>query len=572
MFKTKQWDRWIYPMTKEADEAFCALVAAELRSSGVYSDYMSELVHAGKYREVVLEKIPKDLDLCDYRGATLIQALFSKNSDLDLGFNPLKAAVEAAIAAELQCGRVNEYFGQTCPYGGVAMAISLARRKIRRVLGKVPALSSLGFHFGPGASTSIKRADACFESKLDAPMVCSEEMLPVLDQVLQEFPLWVRQATGRSLFSDLPSQGLERSSCNIVVETAKLIFVEKNAKTHRPICVEPLLNGFMQLGLGKYLKERLRIHAKQDLGDQTRNQILARAASVNGKLATIDLSSASDTLAFSVVFDLLPEEWVDLLASFRTGHMSYGGREYELEKFSSMGNGYTFELESLIFWALSSACTELSGEDQSYVSVYGDDIIVPVKSVDLLMATLTWCGFNLNREKSYWTGKFRESCGADWLDGDAVRPVFKKTRLTPQWLAVFHNWAWHRGYTDGSREGFNGGSLCGIAKSFIPKDLQLFGPPGYGDGHLLGPWNTARLPRSERRRGFEGCRFDTFRETPRVVETNPGIAALTGIYDLYANPTDWWECRGRRTPGITPGTACVERSSIYTFAKRVSRW
>jgi hypothetical protein len=486
--------------------------------------------------------------------------LYSKNNDLDLGFNPLKAGVEAAIAAELQCRRVNEYFGQTCPYGGVAMAVSLARRKIKWVLGKVPALDSLRFRFGPGASTTIKRADACFENKLAAPLVCSEEMLPVIDEVLREFPLWARFKTPVP-HSDV-EQGVEISSCDVVVDTAKLIFVEKNAKTHRPICVEPLLNGFMQLGIGAYLKDRLRIHAKQDLGDQVRNQSLAQAASISGKLATIDLSSASDTLAFSVVFDLLPEEWVDLLATFRTGHMNYGGREYELEKFSSMGNGYTFELESLIFWALSSACTELSGEDRDLVSVYGDDIIVPVKAVDLLMATLTWCGFNLNREKSYWTGKFRESCGADWLDGDAVRPVFKKTRLSPQWLAVFHNWAWWRGHS----------ALCTIAKSFIPRDLQLFGPPGYGDGHLLGPWNTTRLPRRERRRGYEGCRFDTFRETPRTVETDPEIAALTGIYDLYANPSEWWECGGSRIQGITPGTACVERHSIYTFAKRVARW
>jgi len=575
MYKTKQWDRWIYPMSNEADQAFCSLVAAELRSSGMYSDYMSELVHAGKFREVVEVKVPKDLDLVDYRGATLIQALYSKNSDLDLGFNPLKAAVEAAIAAELQCGRVNEYFGQTCPYGGVAMAVSLARRKIKRVLGKVPTLDMLRFHFGPGASTTVKRSQACFENKLDAPMVCSEEMLPVIDEVLREFPQWTSHLSAKSAGFGSPLEGNDHcriTSSNIVVDTAKLIFVEKNAKTHRPICIEPLLNGFVQLGIGGYLKERLRVHAKQDLGDQVRNQILARTASMSGSCATIDLSSASDTLAFSVVFDLLPEPWVDLLALFRTGHMFYGGREYELEKFSSMGNGYTFELESLIFWALSSACTELSGGDQSFVSVYGDDIIVPVGAVDLLMATLTWCGFNLNREKSFWTGKFRESCGADWLDGDAVRPVFKKTRLSPQWLAVFHNWAWRNGYRDGTRDGFNNGSLCGIAKSFIPKDLQLFGPPGYGDGHLLGPWNTARLPRHERRRGFEGCRFDTFRETPRLVETNPEVAALTGIYDLYANPTDWWECRGSRTPGITPGTACVEKHSIYTFAKRISRW
>lgn len=560
MKKSKRWERWIFPLSKEADTAFCTLVAAELRSGGIYADYMSALVHAGEYAKVVTTSVPKDIDLSDYRAATLIQAMFSKNADLELGFNPLKAAVEAAIAAELQCRRVNEYFGTTCPYGGVAMAVSSARRKIKWLLGKVPALDSLRFRFGPGASTNVKRQYACFENKLAAPLVCSEEMLPVVHQVLAECPPWSMHHAYSHSCADYFAREVVAQH-NIVVDTAKLIFVAKNAKTHRPICVEPLLNGFVQLAIGRYLKQRLRVLAKQDLTDQTRNQELARAASVTGRLATIDLSSASDTLAFSVVFDLLPEEWVDLLASFRTGHMSYGGREYELEKFSSMGNGYTFELETLIFWALAMACTELSGADQDLVSVYGDDIIVPVEAVDLLMATLTWCGFNLNREKSFWTGPFRESCGADWLAGETVRPIYKSDRLSPQWLNVFHNWCYRRGYSN----------LCEIAKSFIPKDLQLFGPPGYGDGHLLGPWTVVQ-PRAERRRGWEGGRFSTFREAPKTVETDPEIAALTGLYDLYANPSEWWECNAARVPGTVPGSSCVEKHSIYTFVRRYTAW
>jgi hypothetical protein len=564
MSESKRWGRWIDPLSKEADGAFCSLVAAELRSSGVYSDYLSELVHKGDYLGVVMFDIPQDIGLTDFRAAHQIKALFSKNLDLDLGLNPLKAAVEAAIAAELQCGRVNEYFGQLCPLGGVTQVISLARRKIRSVLGKVPTLDSLRFRFGPGASTTIKRSAACFENKLAGPLVCSEDMLPVVGEVLKLFPLWARHHAGPtwgpvSLCGD---EDLEvGGSCSVVVDTASLIFVAKNAKTHRPICVEPALNGFVQLGIGRYLKERLRIHAKQDLGDQTRNQQLARAGSVTGRLATIDLSSASDTLACSVVFDLLPEEWADLLASFRTGVMTYAGHKYELEKFSSMGNGYTFELESLIFWALASASTALSGEDQDLVSVYGDDIIVPVKAVDLLIASLTWCGFNLNRSKSFWTGEFRESCGADWLAGEPVRPVFKKDRLSPQWLNVFHNWNYLRGFSN----------LCGIAKSFIPKDLQFTGPPGYGDGHLLGPWNVVK-PRAGRRAGWEVGQFYSLREIPKSVETDPEIAALTGIYDLYANPTDWWECRDRRKPGTVPGTAGVEKCSISTFTKRYIAW
>lgn len=557
--KRNRWELFTAPMTKEADEAFCSLVAAELRNGGIYADYMSALVHAGDLAKVVTVGVPKDIDINDYRAATQIQALFSKNSDLDAGFNPLKAAVEAAIAAELQCRRVNEYFGTTtCPYGGVAMALELSRRKIKWVLGKVPALDQLRFRLGPGASTTVKRKDACYETKLSAPLVCSEDMLPVVDKVLAECPPW---AAEKAVLSSHDENGDYCTYNGVIIDTAKLIFVEKNAKTHRPICVEPLLNGFVQLGIGGYLKERLRILAKQDLRDQTRNQELARASSVSGRLATIDLSSASDTLAFSVVFGLLPEEWVDLLASFRTGSFEYSGHEYELEKFSSMGNGYTFELETLIFWAIADSCTELSGEDRDLVSVYGDDIIVPVKSVDLLTACLTWCGFNLNREKSYWSGNFRESCGSDWLAGEPVRPIYKKDRLSIQWLMTFHNWSFQRGYR----------ALADIAKSFIPKDFQLYGPPGYGDGHLLGPWKVVH-PRAHRRKGWEIGYFSTFREPPKSVHTDPGIAFLTGLYDLYANPSDWWDCKAPRIPGITPGTTGVEKHSIYTFIRRYTAW
>lgn len=67
MKKSKRWERWIFPLSKEADQAFCTLVAAELRSGGVYADYMSALVHAGEYAKVVTTSVPKDIDITDYR-------------------------------------------------------------------------------------------------------------------------------------------------------------------------------------------------------------------------------------------------------------------------------------------------------------------------------------------------------------------------------------------------------------------------------------------------------------------------------------------------------------------------
>lgn len=568
-----RWDRWIYPLPKDVDTTFCLAVTAALCGRGIYSEHLAVLVNKGRIREAIEYSVPTNgIGLDDYRAAAQIQALFKKNGDLDLGYDPLRAAVEASIKAELQCQGVNRYFGQLCPFVGVVQAISLARRKIKAVLGPVPTLESLQPRLGPGATTTIKRSEACWENKLGRPLVCSEELSPYLGDFLAQTPHWASFCadwvshsfgTGLGAGSDCETEASFGCETAVVIDTGKLIFVAKNAKTHRPICVEPIFNGFWQLGVGDYLKHRLRVHANQDLRNQERNQLLAREGSVNGSVATIDLSSASDTLAFSVVFDLLPSAWVDLLAKLRTGTMSYAGHEYELEKFSSMGNGFTFELETLIFWSLAWACTELRGEDTSRVSVYGDDIIVPTGTVDLLLGALTWCGFNVNHEKSFWDGRFRESCGADWLHGEDVRPIFKKDRLSYQWLFTFHNWAVRHGEPQ----------LAAIAKSFIPNDmLRITGPDGYGDGHLLGSWETKKGHKGRKaiRAGWGGGYFDTLREAAKSVETDPAVAVLTGLYNEYlrggqqdADP------REPRSPGVVPGSTGVEKTSIYTFSEHI---
>jgi hypothetical protein len=98
------------------------------------------------------------------------------------------------------------------------------------------------------------------------------------------------------------------------------------------------------------------------------------------------------------------------------------GTWVHLEKFSSMGNGFTFELETLIFWAISSVCQNVHNEFN--VHVYGDDIIIPSESYSDVEAALTFFGFSLNEEKSFKEGAFRESCGSDYFNGVAVRPYY----------------------------------------------------------------------------------------------------------------------------------------------------
>ena len=203
-------------------------------------------------------------------------------------------------------------------------------------------------------------------------------------------------------------------------------FVPKSSKTFRSIAIEPSLNLRIQLGVHDYLAPILERKHVSVLKDQRVNQLLAKLGSQSpglDGLATIDLSAASDTISIELVRWLLPEAWFEFLSDLRCTHSEVEGKLYKLDKFSSMGNGFTFVLESLIFWALSESCRLDSGAP--YLSItYGDDIICPTASALLLTETLEALGLKVNTSKSFLIGPFRESCGADWERGRLVTPVF----------------------------------------------------------------------------------------------------------------------------------------------------
>jgi hypothetical protein len=211
------------------------------------------------------------------------------------------------------------------------------------------------------------------------------------------------------------------------IDRCKIKAVPKNAKTHRIIAVEPRANSLLQTGVGKYFRKRLK-RVGIDLDDQGPNQDGAFRAFTDG-LATIDLKAASDTVALEVVYDLLPVEWALLLDDLRCpkAEMPDGTVRY-LEKFSSMGNGFTFELESLIFWAVVSSVVDAlkpGGE----VLVYGDDIICPAETAGKVIECLAFLGFETNKEKSFLSGAFYESCGRHFFHGKEVTPIYQKETI-----------------------------------------------------------------------------------------------------------------------------------------------
>lgn len=507
-----------------------------------------------------------------------ILAFFQKRDDIELpGVDRRATALAKFEASERLCRETNmllrmQRAGSFFMESAVQSVLHRAARKISFVLGDLPDVSQLPLRFGPGATTNIRKMEAHPRYKLGAAPACSEELVPALDRVVNDaLPGWFEK-----IATSADSVGVE-------VHPGKIALVPKNAKTDRTICVEPVLNSMLQLGYGQVIADRLRVRAGQDITDQTRNQRLARLGSIAGSLATLDLSSASDTIATELVFELLPLDWAFALSECRTGLVSIQGETpMRLEKFSSMGNGFTFPLETLIFYALASSCVDDSRLGE--VSVYGDDIIVPTEAVPLLTRVLTACGFLLNKEKSFSEGPFRESCGKDYYHGIDVRPVYIKGALKYCDLYILHNFFVER-YED---------ELAAIILSHIPEFIRLWGPSGYGDGHLHSrTWERSKPHRSED--GWSGTVFDTFTyKKRRSYKPSPGDGVLP-LYTIYSRnyggvpwaedtltrdvmresprviesaPVTYKTVGGEREllGVVIPGTRGYKRISVYTLA------
>jgi hypothetical protein len=527
---------------------------------------LNALIQKGAYREVLDSEVDplalNETQSNDYLYARQIKALVEKQDFLDLGYDREKEAVAKFRLAEEMCKQTNTRLWNERPETDVAGILHTASRIIAQVLGPVPSLEDLSYLFGPGASTNVVGRVASFRSKLAAPMQCSGSLVGWLGDFLAEFPQWCE--TTATQYVDYPEEGDRSWFVNVEVRPARLGFVPKTSKTDRTICVEPSLNALGQKGIGSYMKKRLGLFGV-NLRDQKRNQDMACEGSLRGTYATVDLSSASDTVSYALVMSLLPFEWFDLLDHFRSESVEFGDELVELEKFSSMGNAYTFELESLIFYALAlSVCDylDLLGKplfdngklsNQPEVVVYGDDIIVPVGAYSLLGKTLTWCGFELNSKKSFCYGYFRESCGADWFFGFDVRPWYLKKEVSERSLYVAHNFFMRKGER----------SLAAICLRRTVKKNRLFGPDGFGDGHLLGTYSLVK----QNWRGYDGGYFRSWKGVPNRNEREYHSDVLIPCYSVYArmgeeNATD---------PYVIRGTKRYRTTLIYTTMRGIFR-
>ena len=267
-----------------------------------------------------------------------------------------------------------------------------------------------------------------------------------------------------------------------IVNGNKVTTVPKNAKTDRVIAMEPTWNGFFQLGLGACLRRRARRVGLLYPDSQLKNAEMARRGSVTGELATIDLASASDSISLALCELLLPPDLYSYVIELRSPYGQVDGKTIYYEKVSSMGNGFTFELETLIFWSLAQAVIDVLGLERSDVTVYGDDIIVPVRAYALLTELLTDLGFSVNQKKSFHSGLFRESCGGHFFSGVDVTPPYFRRRLDSiPWIIRGANSLRRRWYS----HDYLHVRLLPVWKELRSKVPRfLWGLPSESDGHV----------------------------------------------------------------------------------------
>lgn len=371
----------------------------------------------------------------------------------EFGFDqdPESTAMDKFYASERKCRLVNLRFNTLRNRFTVYKSdLEYMRNWILHVIGEQPDLREIysKCSFSGGASVGVHGNATNLYRKLFAERWSGTSCaLPYAlhalwsnDQVLLSY---MDSRDGYVCYDyELATQRM-REKCTRV--TYNLVsFVPKTAKTHRSIAVEPLLNSFIQKGTDVVLRDLLRAHG-YDLTDQTKNANLARTGSIDGSFATIDLSAASDSVCIALCKYMLPPAWFDFLNRIRSSNYRIGEKETPYEKFVSMGNGFCFPLETLLFAAATRASLYSSQSVCKEHAVYGDDIVVPTPSVKKLQKILNYCGFSVNPDKSFTSGPFRESCGADWYLGQDVRPVYLDYHLSDDVrLMIFHN-ATYRG-------------------------------------------------------------------------------------------------------------------------------
>lgn len=377
------------------------------------------------------------------------------------------AAIEKLLAKELSNREINSRLRHFALTGRgltseTAEAVRQAKRLIKRILGEFSWNRCVRFcRWGPGATTEMGRARSTPQNKWAVASHITRDCLPLLEA----FSHWAKW--------EFPFD---------IVEQNRITTVPKKTTARRTIAIEPSWNMFFQLGIEGEIRRCLNkvgllVDTKQETAQDFHKRLAKYGSQVEGLFPTLDFSDASNSITKGLCGLLLPTDWLVALMTVRANSCKLpDGSSHDLEMFSTMGNGYTFVLLTLLIFAVSTAVV---GEQ---TSVFGDDLILPDASrYDEVVRVFSELGFQLNVDKSFAAAPFRESCGGHYFRGHDVTPPYFKDPLNcvPAYIKYANMLK--------RRTGALATPLWFELMKEIPRKFR--GPEGYGDSIAVAPWD-----------------------------------------------------------------------------------
>ena len=382
-------------------------------------------------------------------------------------------------------------------------------------------------------------------------------------------------------------------------QVAKLIFVPKDIGSSRSICMEPIAYQCAQQGVRLWYEKALLsgpLGKTIPLHDQTVSQDAACYGSLTSLVDTIDLSSASDSVAWSLVKEAFPSNVLKHLVATRTTTVELpDGTTCKPKKFAPMGSALCFPVQSTIYasvvvlagiawrYGIPIHEVELRREDdiQSLFDttfadtlgsrsdhrlqpfyIYGDDIICDSRITSNVVRALLDLGFKVNASKSF-TGDsgFRESCGGYYYRGHDVIPLRFKAKAIRETM----NMEAVAGLTDLANRAYDDG-LLNLRRHLIQFVLHhpIIGVKGQVDknpilfsdsreqGHSIYTPDASNRHLQKRLFNPEVISDETHsrfqRDEVRSLTSGPIKSQSHSVFDEHYKHTLWWRSQYHRKP------------------------
>lgn len=294
---------------------------------------------------------------------------------------------------------------------------SRTRGHVDRILGYFSQLDVLErAKNGKKSSVGISMRNASEAARYEPPITGSGDHCVWFEKI---FSSWNRPA-----FNYVSQLAVDREvPLTAPIDTLTATLVPKSFDSLRMIMPNTVIGQLWSSGLGKLIEEKLRAFGYDIRHLQGVHGQLARLGSITGSVVTADQRLASDNITVEHIAEFFPQPWADALSFGRIAKLKLDNHTIETKTFATMGIGFTFPMQTLLFLSLLLAIRDHLGlEESTVVSVFGDDLIYDAELHALVLEVFAKLGLAINEDKTFAEGYFRESCGQDFYHGFDVRP------------------------------------------------------------------------------------------------------------------------------------------------------